>query len=172
MKLKFTKIRDVKSPEKGTKGSLGYDFFLPTLNEEMIDLLHNLNKCFANVKINKELSKSLIIPPHTDILIPSGIHIKTPLNTGLLLINKSGVALKQKFDILACLIDEDYEGEVHFHLLNTSAKIIEINNNQKIVQGIIIPNYNCSLKEVDNIDNLYKGYKSERKGGNFGSTGI
>jgi dUTPase len=66
--IRFIKIRDVKSPEYGTPGSAGIDFFVPNDFE------------------------SVILEPGEHILIPSGVRARIPLHTALIAFNKSGVA--------------------------------------------------------------------------------
>ena len=54
--MKFCKVRDVKSPVRGTGKAAGIDFFVPNFGG---------NKCF-------------IVHPGTDLLIPSGIKMEIP----------------------------------------------------------------------------------------------
>ena len=65
--LTFSKVRDVKSPERGTTSSAGIDFFVPNDFPETI------------------------VGPHCDVLIPSGIRARIPNGFMLIGENKSGV---------------------------------------------------------------------------------
>jgi deoxyuridine 5'-triphosphate nucleotidohydrolase len=108
------------------------------------------------------------IDPHRDVLIPSGVHVNIPKDKVLIAFNKSGVATKNKLTIGACVIDSDYQGEVHIHLINQSDKSIVLEEDQKIAQFVLVDAWHGSPKEVK-FEELY-GVKTERGVGGFGST--
>ena len=142
MKIQKTKL--VKTPLISTKGSAGIDFFVPD----------NLGK--------------IEIMPHEDVLIPSGIKVQLRENSALLAVSKSGIATKNKLAIGACLIDEDYTGEIHLHVYNFSNKIQTIQAGQKLVQFIYINYIKDDIELVDEIN--YES--SERNENGFGSTQV
>lgn len=147
--FKFAKIRNVKSPTRGTKLSAGIDFFIP---EDWND------------------HKPYVIGPGEDVLIPSGIKAKVPEGYALIAFNKSGIATKQKLIVGACVVDEDYQGEIHIHLINTSKTMgVTIGPGMKITQFILIPVDYAMPEEVD-LDDLYVEATARGEGG-FGSTG-
>jgi len=145
--IKFAKVRDVKSPEHGTSGSNGIDFFVPNDFEE----------------------KQVIFGE--DILIPSGIKFNLPEEHCILLLNKSGIARNFGLDVGACLIDSDYQGEVHLHLFHVKdpGMVITIKPGLKLVQGILLYAPTMKLNEL-NESELYSE-KTFRGTGGFGSTG-
>lgn len=147
--MKFSKIRDVKSPARGTEKSAGIDFFIPS--------------DFNN-------GEERIISPNESVLIPSGIKVNIPTGYALIAFNKSGVATKKGLFTGACVVDEDYQGEMHLHLTNTSGKETSIIAGDKIIQFILIPILYANPVETQ-IDSLYEEV-SERGSGGFGSTGI
>ena len=141
--MKIAKTRNVKTPQRGTSLSAGIDFFVP---EEFV---------FGNLFPNKAVK------------IPSGIKVEIPKGHVLIGFNKSGIALKG-LQIGACVIDEDYQGEIHLHLFNVSHEPILIEPGMKIAQFILLPvNYNDIelVKEKD----IHK-VETERGSGGFGST--
>ena len=142
--IKFSKIRNVKSPNRGTVKSGGIDFFIP----------NDFNK--------------VMLKPGENYNIPSGIKVNIPENFALVAFNKSGVALSGLL-VGACFIDEDYQGELHLHVVNASNSDIQLNPGQKIVQFVLIPQYYYILDEVDE-SNLFQE-KTERGENGFGSTG-
>lgn len=175
MKLGFIKIREVKTPKYGTKDSAGLDFFIPKFTNEFIQYFNNIeqNKKLG-ISINKD--KKLILYPHDRVLIPSGIKLninkdKNNQNYVGQFINKSGISSKLGLDFLACLIDSDYQGEIHINLVNTGKEIISLKEDQKIAQLVIYPIPNIELIEYKTEKELYKNKESERKEGRFGSTG-
>lgn len=144
--LKFSKVREVKDPIRGTNKSAGIDFFVPSEQPD------------------------ITLDPNQSVLIPSGIKVRVPLGHALIAFNKSGVAVKQGLYVGACVIDEDYQGEVHIHVTNVSNNATLIVPNQKLVQFLLVPVYYADIEELD-LDELYAGMDSERGIGGFGSTG-
>lgn len=144
--MKILKIRDVKTPSRGTTKSAGIDFFVP--NDFPITTIW----------------------PQSDILIPSGIKVQVPKNKALIAFNKSGVATKMGLTIGACVIDEDYQGEIHLHLINASAFNVTIQPGDKIAQFILLDMDYDGVEEVYTLGQLFTE-ESERGEGGFGSTG-
>lgn len=141
--LKFQKLRDVKSPERGTTKSAGIDFFIP----------------------NDFAPKFLL--PNQDIIIKSGIKTKLPKGYALIAFNKSGIA-KKGLSIGACVVDEDYTGEIHLHVYNRSKSAIRLIPGMKLIQFILIPICYAELEECNHLD-----FETSMRGeGAFGSTGI
>lgn len=134
--VKFFKTRDVKSPDR-KPGNVGFDFFIPEYNEVFERDFKAKN---PTLEINKPDSTHefyyVRIPPHTAINVPSGIHSYLPENEALIASNKSGVAIKKNLIRGAELIDPNYQGEIHLHLLNVSNDYKEVNLGDKLVQFI------------------------------------
>lgn len=146
--LKIAKTRDVKTPTRGTDKSAGLDFYIP-------------NDFFVGGSIS--------LLPNQSAIIPSGIKAKIPVGHALVMFNKSGVALNQSLQVGACVIDEDYQGEIHLHVTNTGLGRQTISNGQKLVQGLLLPVSYVAVAEVDEFS-LYDS-ESIRGAGAFGSTG-
>lgn len=159
--MRFLKVRDVKSPERGTQYSAGIDFFVPN------DFVE------ANVF------------PGEDILIPSGIKVGLPQGTMLMAADKSGIASSREAKTLvgmpakdalpessivigAKIVDEDYPGEVHIHLINVGQNSVTIKPGQKVAQFIIVPVLYSTPEEVKSQEEL-RIPQTERTGG-FSST--
>lgn len=176
----FTKIRDVKTPNRANKHDAGTDFFVPNYNTQFLEdlikkndgnkLIYKLTTEFKNNISNNILY--IIIPPGEQIMIPSGIKvwIENKL-TFLKATNKSGVASKYHLDVMANTIDADYQGEVHINLCNNGNTDVTIFTGEKLVQFIhqyyIDTDWNeITLDEYNNIE------VSDRGDGMAGSTGI
>jgi len=149
MEFSFSKVRDVKSPNRAHNTDAGIDLFIP--ND------------FNDKKVK-------VLKPHENILIPSGIHFNIPEGYALIAFNKSGISSKLGLMIGACVVDQEYQGEVHINLINTSDKNVEIFPGMKIIQFILIEMNYLNPVEVDFKD-LYLE-KSTRGAGGFGSTSI
>ena len=146
--MKLAKIRNVKTPTRGTTGSAGIDFYVPD------DFPRNL--CTIN--------------PGERYFIPSGIKANVPEGFALIAMNKSGVALKKGLMVGACVVDSDYQGEIHLHLVNTGYQPAIIEPGEKLTQFLLIPVDHCAVELVD-VDVLFEEETSRGAGG-FGSTGV
>lgn len=128
---------------------------------------------------------SKVVLPGEDILIPSGIKMEIPEHTMLVGVDKSGIAssaaakeqcgMHEKSSLLssaiivgAKLIDADYPGEIHLHLINVGKKPIIIEAGQKVAQFVLMPVFYDSPIEVE--ESELRVPSTERVGG-FGSTG-
>lgn len=146
--MKFAKIRDVKTPTRGTQGSAGIDFYVPN------DYPNSLRR----------------IEPGDRYFIPSGIKANVPEGYALIAMNKSGVALKKGLMVGACVVDSDYQGEIHLHLVNVSDSFARIEAGEKLVQFLLVPVDHCNVEVVDESE-LFEE-ETTRGSGGFGSTGV
>lgn len=162
--ISFVKIRNVKTPSRGTSQSVGIDFFVPEFNDQFVNDLKEKNK-----NVNLIDNKTIQLLPHESILIPSGIHVKLPENTFLNAFNKSGVSSKKSLLKMAETVDEDYQGEIHISIINSGNKIQTISENEKLIQFILLPARYDELKELKNKNELYNEI-TERGENGFGST--
>lgn len=171
MITRFAKTRDVKSPERGHAPDAGVDFFIPKYSDELRDFIKK--SCNgADFSISPD-HNTIGIPPHSSILVPSGVKIEIAHGYMGLFTNKSGIASKKKLLIGAQVIDTGYSGEVHINLHNVSKYIQFIDFGAKAAQLIFIPIGTFQLMEVSE-DMLYDYDKSDngRGEGRFGSTGV
>ena len=143
--MKVQRIRRVKLPTRGTPKSAGLDFYVP-------------NDAFGGSHIYLE--------PGESVTIPSGIKVEVPKGYALIGFNKSGIAVKRHLYVGACVIDEDYQGEVHIHLTNVGTVTSYISPGDKIAQFILLP---VLYSQVEEVDELHK-VPTERGTGAFGST--
>ena len=168
-KIRFTKIRDVKSPSRNY-GDAGSDFYVPEYSEEFVKDLLEKNKN-NNIEINKE-TKTITIGAASQILIPSGIKVDIIDKTTYLdFENKSGIATKKELLIGAQVIDSIYQGEVHINVHNVSNKVQTIEFGQKLAQAIHKEYRDTQWEEISN-DEYDQIPESTRGAGGFGSTGV
>lgn len=168
-KIKFLKVRDVKSPVRGTNEAAGIDFFVPNFTSDFLVDLIKKNPGIECSILDGNLH--MCIKPQHRILIPSGIHTYLTPGTALVAANKSGVATKKGLVFAAQVVDSDYSGEVHIGVINTSDTPVVVSCGDKLIQFIHTPVLLSPLEEVDNdtFDKLHDA--SERGAGGFGSTG-
>lgn len=157
--MKVAKVRDVKTPERGTAKSAGIDFFVPN------DFIET------------------ILPPRCDLLIPSGIKAQVPEGFMLMAAEKSGVVTSKQAVIAAGrepkstayntivvlgakIVDEDYQGEIHIHLVNVGNMHTIIKPGTKIAQFILVPVSYEGVEVVPEADLFPEA--TERGEGGFG----
>jgi dUTPase len=68
-----------------------------------------------------------------------------------------------------CVVDFEYQGEIHINVINTSSKVVRIYAGQKLMQFLETPIFTSTIEEVKTLENLYKGATSRGPDG-FGST--
>jgi dUTP pyrophosphatase len=146
--MKIAITRTVRKPSRGTQGSAGLDFYVP---EDAFP--------FGEIRLD----------PGQSVNIPSGVTAKVPKGYALIAFNKSGIALRRGLQVGACVVDEDYQGEIHLHVTNVSYEPTTVFSGQKLVQFLLVPISYESI-EVVKIDELFSE-GSERGTGGFGSTG-
>ena len=178
-KIQFTKIRDVKSPNRANLNDAGMDFYIPNYSEEFLNDLKAKNTANNLQYIldgedgeNPNYTLRIIIPAGEQINIPSGIKVNIlDKNTYLEANNKSGIASKYHLVVGACVVDADYQGEVHLNMLNVGNKDVELVSGMKIVQFIHKYYIHTDLEEISNDE--YNSLKaSDRGSGGFSSSGI
>lgn len=171
--LKYCKVRKVKDPTRGTAVAAGIDFYIPSdIDVDDFTSKCEVTKSYPNYRLNDEYFIDAIdLRPGESVMIPSGIKMKVPSGYALVMMNKSGIGAKKQLDVLACVIDQDYEGEVHLNLINVGCNTQTINAGDKIVQGVVLPINYCMTEEVASATELYSDSNSERGEGGFGSTG-
>lgn len=148
MTVKIAKTRVVKTPIREHKYAAGVDFFIP---EDFND------------------GKSAILKHGDFVVIPSGIYMKQSDLDCMKFENKSGIAVKKGLILGACVIDNEYQGELHINLIKATRPPCVISPGDKIVQGVFFEPKYRKVVEV-----LYEDLFDEisvRGEGKFGSTG-
>lgn len=124
--MKILKSRNVKTPTRGTSKSAGLDFYVP----DDFPGVHYLY-------------------PGQSIEIQSGIYAKIPAGYALIAMNKSSVSINRNLQVGACVVDEDYQGEIIIHLTNIGEDIAEIRPGENLVQFLLIAVLNDIIEVVD-----------------------
>jgi dUTP pyrophosphatase len=95
----------------------------------------------------------------------TGLQMAIPEGYGLILKERSGLAVKKGLRVMAGVIDCSYRGVLLVCLLNTSKKAVMIGAGDRICQGYIQEVLPVEWEEVDDLD------KTSRGEDGFGSTG-
>lgn len=138
-----------KVPVKGTSGAAGFDLFY-TRNDV------------------------LVIPSRGSALIPTDIAIAIPLGTYARIAPRSGLALKNKLDVGAGVVDYDYRGPIGVVMFNHSDVDYTVNNGDRIAQLILerIDNTSSPIEVESFNETTYTSSVGSRGTGGFGSTGL
>lgn len=175
MSVIFNKTRNVKSPNRAYGTGDAIDFFIPEYDSDFLSdiKLKNPNKDFYECSVSSNCdSMTISIAPHGRINIPSGIRvIINDADTCLLAVNKSGVATKKGLTVGACLVDHDYQSEIHLSVINTSNDPVQIKTGEKLIQFMHVPVIHSTFQEVCSEDFDKLKPHSDRGSGGFGSSG-
>tara|TARA_Y100000593_G_scaffold10932_1_gene19498 strand:- start:4104 stop:4553 length:450 start_codon:yes stop_codon:yes gene_type:complete len=148
------KIKEVKTPQR-TGRNAGFDFFVPS------DIKHD------------PVLGGFMINPGDSCNIPSGIKVRLPKGYCLVAFNKSGIASKHNLIVGACVVDENYTGEIHLNLINAGKVPVLIEPNMKLVQFVLIKQAYHEICVHKSEESLYKNFNKEERGDKgFGSTGV
>jgi dUTP pyrophosphatase len=143
MALNVTKINPLATlPARATPGSAGYDLFS---------------------------TDSYVVLPGRRVVVSTGITIQLPPGTYGRICPRSGLAVKHGLDVLAGVIDPDYQGEIKVVLQNLDMnQPFVIRPGYRIAQ-LILENY--TVAEVVEVPSENTPL-TERADGGFGSTGL
>ena len=145
MEIKIKKLYDdAIIPTRGSKMAAGYDLY-------------------AYIE-----EGNVLIPPHSTILVGTGVAIQPPLGCFGAVFARSGLATKQGLRPANCVggCDEDYTGQYMIALHNDTNEGKIVKNGERIGQVVFIPYVNVDFVEVDNLNLTERGDKG------FGSTGV
>jgi len=140
-KIRFLKIRDVKSPERNNLTDSGIDGFVPYDLEEV--------KITPSWEIRKIEDWKIILKSNEWALIPAWIQLIIENWYDIQISNKSGIATKRHLICWAEIVDNWYTGQPHYHMINVSNDIQIIELWDKIAQMIIRKVYNDGPKEIN-----------------------
>lgn len=177
----FYKCRDVNDPTRAWSAA-GIDFYMPrfhnyknwpdddketTAIEDTVfskDLQERSGRGWKShiFGYDADLERNYIaLQPGERVAIPSGIKARfNSKDIALVAFNKSGVATKKGLVVGACVVDEDYLGEIHISLINTSnTDQIRLYENEKLAQFLVIPLVRPCFGMLD--ENEWNEYVSE-----------
>ena len=131
IELPFVKMSiNAVTPTRATEGSIGLDFY------SLADY---------------------IIPPHSQLLIPTQIKLQIPLGHYCRLASKSGLAILHQLHVGAGVIDPDYTGEIMVLLINTASCVHPIRKGDQIAQLILEKVSVPILREVKQLPPTTRG---------------
>lgn len=123
---KFDEKRDVTLPERKTKYSAGYDFYL---SEELVIPSQSMRMGMSNTAVKMGQDDVLLIFARSSLC-----------KKGLMLMNSVGV------------VDADYDGEIMFPLYNVSDETVVLSKGERVAQGMFT-NYSTCGDVVSTVRN-------------------
>ena len=131
IELPFVKMStNVVTPTRATEESAGLDFYSPA---------------------------DYIIPPHSQLLIPTQIKLQIPLGYYGRLASKSGLAILHQLHVGAGVIDPDYTGEIMVLMINAASRVYSIQKGDPIAQLILEKVSIPILREIKELPPTIRG---------------
>ena len=131
IELPFVKMSaNVVTPIRATGGSVGLDFYSPA---------------------------DYMIPPHSQLLIPTQIKLQIPLGYYGRLASKSGLAILHQLHVGAGVIDPDYTGEIMVLMINAASRVYSIKKGDPIAQLILEKVSIPILREIKELPPTIRG---------------
>ena len=131
IKLPFVKMSaNVVTPTRATEGSVGLDFYSPV---------------------------DYIIPPHSQLLIPTQIKLQIPLGYYGRLASKLGLAILHQLHVGAGVIDLDYTGEIMVLMINAASCVYAIKKGDPVAQLILKKVSIPILREIKELPPTVRG---------------
>ena len=132
IELPFVKMStDAVTPTRATERSLGLDFYSPA---------------------------NYIIPPHSQLLLPTEIKLRVFLRYYGRLASKSGLAILHQLHVGEVIIDPDYTAEIMVLLIDTASRVHPIIQGDLIAQLILEKKVSIPiLKEVKGLPPTARG---------------
>ena len=143
MDVRFKRLNDLaKIPTRGSKFSAGYDLYAATDHD-------------------------IQIPPHSTVMIGTGLAMELPIGWFGAIFARSGIATKRGLRPANCVgvCDCDYLGEYIVALHNDTTETKTVQAGERIAQLVILSYQDIDFKEVDELHDTDRGM------GGFGSTG-
>jgi dUTPase len=157
-RIRFVKVRKVHEPTRNNVGDAGLDFYIPedfklsdiALSNPHLEISEVANtENTVSLAYNEGNVTDIFLGPNTRINLPSGIRILAePINSALIVANKSGRSSKQGLIFTAQVGDSPYTGEYNLCVYNTSCRPVQLKAGEALVQLIHTPIYLTEPEEI------------------------
>ncbi|MEQ1875293.1 MAG: dUTP diphosphatase [Bdellovibrionia bacterium] len=118
--------------------------------------------------VRAQLDAPIRVKPFERVMVPTGLSFEIPPGFEIQVRARSGWASKLGMTVLngPGTIDADYRGEVKVILINLGGELVEIRDQDRIAQFVVMPVPQAILTEAGDLS------KTDRGAGGFGSTGF
>jgi dUTP pyrophosphatase len=146
MLLKVKKLHsEAKIPDKNNASDSGYDFFI--------------------VKDGDFDGEVFVLETGKRKVFSTGISLELPAGYGMLMKDRSSMAVCEGLHVIAGVIDNGYRGEIKICFVNLSGGPCVFTKGQKVAQGVLHPIPICDVEEIEELSETERGNKG------FGSSG-
>lgn len=160
------------APKKATKDSFAFDLSACINSGDYVPVWFDDNhKTIVETKVLPETGElGFWLEPNGRACIPTGLKFNIAAGYGVLIVPRSGLALKHGLSLINCVgvIDADYHEEVGITLFNTTRQRQFIPHGTRLCQAYLAKMESDALEISEGEE--AKSTKGGRKGG-FGSTG-
>ncbi|RZA05825.1 MAG: dUTP diphosphatase [Proteobacteria bacterium] len=118
--------------------------------------------------LKAQLAEPMLLNPGARVMVPTGLSVEIPEGFEIQIRPRSGWAAKKGITVVNSpgTIDADYRGEVKIALINLGQEPLEIQDQDRVAQGVLCPVYQAAFEVVDELSDTARG------AGGFGSTGF
>lgn len=164
MKVKIKRLSDTLTgpPLYATAGSSGVDLSIDTFRK-----VHtSTGKTNEVVELTPE-TKSILLLPHSRVLVGCGFAIELPEGYELQIRSRSGNALNKGLIVLNSpgTVDADYRGEIGAIICNTSNYAVNLEVGDKIAQAVLAKTEKIEWEKAEELSTTDRGE------GGYGHTG-
>jgi len=121
----------------------------------------------SGADVRAAIKEPLVIPPHSSLIIPTGVRVDLPEGYEIQVRPRSGYAAKNQVTVLNTpgTIDSDYRGEICVILINHGKEPFVVTPKMRIAQLVVAPVTQGEFFLVDSVTTTQRGE------GKFGHTG-
>ena len=168
--IEFALIRDTRIPSRGTSKSSGIDLFCPKMDDAFIKTFNSRNNHARSMAYYDDSHHNIFVYPHGQVMIPTGLLVNflEQEDSTLIALNRGSISWEPRLTLLACNIDQDFEGELFISMQNYSDLATIILPEQKLTQVVRVPVFYDDIQIVDK-NTIFK-IITERGTGMMGST--
>jgi len=118
--------------------------------------------------LRAQLKSPLLLKPGQRVMVPTGLSLEIPPGYEIQVRPRSGWAAKKGVTVVNTpgTVDADYRGEVLVALVHLGEEPLEIQDQDRIAQGVLCPVMQVAFEEVASLS------ETDRGAGGFGSTGF
>ena len=106
---------------------------------------------------NEPRSKRFMLGVGSKKIFKTGLKIAIPAGYGVLFRDRSGLSALHSIHVMAGVIDSTYRGEWKVALINLGNRPYQFVEGDRIIQAVIVPEFNLKFNEVDELDKTLRG---------------
>lgn len=123
----------------------------------------------AGIDLYADIQESITLNPGDSVILGSGIACEFPSGYWGMVVPRSSIGIKRGLSLSNDIgvIDEDYIGEIKLSFYNHGKCAATIEPNERVAQMILLPYYQYSIIEVDELNMTERGENGIGSSGKF-----